>query len=368
MFEIVFLVAISIYFIQTVIFIIGARKTFNKLDKGELPSISVIVAARNEEDNILDCMTSLDKLVYPSDKIEIIIVNDRSDDRTGEIIEEFISDKSKFRSIHKVDQIAHLRGKTNAIANAIRISSGEVILTTDADCIVSPTWAITLASYYEDDVAMVCGYTDQFERNSFEAMQSLDFIYLLTVASGTMNLGKPLSCIGNNMSYRRSVYDEIGGYEAIPFSVTEDSKLLIAMHKLGKYKIIYPTDAGGLVTSKACPDYKTLYWQKKRWGVGGLDSDIAGYALLGSTFIAHLCILASTFLFSANVFYLIFFKFIMDYYFLKIIYDELKLKLRFKYFLAFELYFIIYVIILPVSLVLSKKVKWKGREYNNGVN
>lgn len=364
MFEIIFLFTLSIYFIQTIVFIIGARKRFDKIDEEDLPTISVIVAARNEESNILDCLSSLNNIIYPDEKIEIIVVNDKSTDNTGKMIDDFIEDKPKFRSLHAVRQIAHLRGKTNAIANAIKISTGEIILTTDADCIVSPNWAKTLASYYKTDVAMVCGYTDQFENNAFEAMQSLDFIYLLAVASGTMNLGKPLSCIGNNMSYRRSVYDEIGGYEAIPFSVTEDSKLLMAMHRLRKYKIIYPTDSGGLVTSKACPDFSTLYWQKKRWGVGGLDSDIVGYSVLGAAFISHICILLMPFIFSAEAFYLTIFKLITDYYFLKTVYDELKIKLRFKYFLAFELYFIIYVIYLPVSLIFSKRVKWKGREYN----
>jgi cellulose synthase/poly-beta-1,6-N-acetylglucosamine synthase-like glycosyltransferase len=364
MFEIIFIVATGFYFLQTIVFIIGATKRYSKINKADLLSISVILAARNEADNIIDCLTSLDNLVYPPGKIEIIIVDDNSTDSTGELIRNFIDGKSKFTYFHDVKQIGRLRGKTNAIANAIKISKGEIILTTDADCIVSPYWAETLASYYTPGVAMVCGYTNQFENSAFEAMQSIDFMYLLTVAAGTMNLGKPLSCIGNNMSYRRTVYDEIGGYEAIPFSVTEDSKLLMAFHNLGMYKIIYPVDAEGLVTSKACPDLQSLYWQKKRWGVGGLDSDISGFVVLASAFISHLCILLLPFMFSPGALYLAIFKFIVDYYFLKLVYAKYKLRLKFGYFAVFEIYFILYVIFLPVSLILSRKVKWKGREYN----
>ncbi|PKL87820.1 MAG: glycosyl transferase [Ignavibacteriae bacterium HGW-Ignavibacteriae-2] len=363
MYELIFLIALSLYFLQIIIFIIGAGKKYNKISEADLPSISIIVAARNEENNILECISSLDNLIYPSDKIEIIIVNDNSTDRTGEIIKKFASGKSKFKVLESTDKIGNLKGKANAIANAIKKSSGEVILTTDADCSVSPTWAKTLASHYRDDVAIVCGYTNQFDENIFEGMQSVDFIYLLTVAAGTMNLGKPLSCIGNNMSYRRSVYEEVGGYEAIPFSVTEDFKLLMTIHSLKKYKIIYPLEAEGLVTSKACSDFKSLYWQKKRWGVGGLDSDLIGYSVMASGFVAHICMLILPFLFSVNALYLTVFKIFTDYYFIKSVYKKLNLKLKFSHFAAFELYFILYVIWLPISVTFSRNVKWKGREY-----
>lgn len=363
MFEILFLAAVSIYFIQSVIFIIGINKKFKKIEDENLPNISVIVAARNEEDNIQTCMKSLDNLVYPEGRIEIIIVDDHSTDNTNQIVKEFISDKPKFKCVVPSKAIGSLKGKANAIANAIETAEGEVILTTDADCIVSPYWAKTLASYYQPDVAMVCGYTNQQENKPFKAMQSLDFIYLLGVAAGSMNLNKPLSCIGNNMSYRKSVYQEIGGYESLPFSVTEDFNLLMKIHSLKKYKIIYPLDAKGLVTSQACDSLKSLYWQKKRWGVGGLDSDFTGFSVMGSGFAAHVFMLLTPVFFSLQALYLFIFKVIIDYLFLLFLYKSLKFKLKIKNFISFEVYFLIYVILLPITLLFSRKVKWKGREY-----
>lgn len=363
MFEIIFLIAVGLYLIQSVIFIIGAKKKFQRVPYNKLPSISIIVAARNEENNILSCMESLNALVYPSHKIEIVIVNDHSTDATGKIIEDYIDDKPKFISLIPQSEIGSLRGKANAIANAVRVAKGDVILTTDADCIVHPNWAITIASYYQMDVAMVCGFTNQFERNSFEGMQSMDFIYLLTVAAGTMNLDKPLSCIGNNMSYRKSVYDEIGGYEAIPFSVTEDFKLLMAFHELKKYKIIYPMDADTLVTSKPCDNMKSLYWQKKRWGVGGLDSDLFGFGVMLTALVTHVCVLLTPFLFSLVWMYLIILKVLIDYFILNNVYRKLNLTYKVNRFLVFEIYFLLYVIILPVLVIFSKRIKWKGRQF-----
>lgn len=364
MFEIIFLIAVSLYFIQTVLFTMGASKTYPKLKDDELLTVSVIVAARDEEENIRDCLISLNNLNYPEGKVQIIIVDDKSTDRTGEIVDEFIKDKTKFLKVVTQRNIGELKGKTLAIASGIEKATGEIIMTTDADCVVSPDWAKTIVSYYtSDDVAIVDGMTNQHEYSAFSSMQSVDFIYLLTVASGSINMGKPLSCIGNNMSYRRSVYEEIGGYTALKFSVTEDFNLLMATHKLKKYKIIYPVDPGALVTSKPCLNYKSLYRQKKRWSIGGLESDFAGYFVMTTAFITHICMMLTPFLYSTSVFLLFAFKVFIDYFFLAPVYRKLNLKFKLKDFLIFEIYFILYVFIVPFVLVFDRKVEWKGRKY-----
>lgn len=364
MFEIIFLIILSIYFISIVIVIIGASKTFPKLDEKDLPSISIVVAARNEEENILDCMQSLNKLEYPENKIQIILVDDNSTDATGKIIDKFIADKPKFQKVLSSETRGKLKGKSLAIANAIEFVKNEIILTTDADCIVSSKWAKTIASYYIDDkVAIVNGMTNQFEVNNFNAIQSIDFIYLLSTASGTINIGKPMSCIGNNMSYRKSVYDEVGGYENLEFSVTEDFRLLIAINNLKKYKIIYPIDKDALVTSKACDTWKELYHQKKRWSVGGLDSEPSGAVIISIGYLTKLMMLLSIFFFSKAIITLVAFEIIIDYFFLFPVHQKLGLKLKLKHFLLFELYFMLYVIVMPIILIFSRKVYWKEREF-----
>ena len=363
MFELIFLIAMCGYFLQTIWFILGLQKKFPKKSITDLPYATIIVASRNEENNILVCMNALNNLEYPEGKLEIILVDDKSTDNTGEIISSFISDKPKFRKIVTKNEIGHLKGKTNAIANAIEQANGEIILTTDADCVVSPTWAKTLASYFEDDVAIVNGFTVQNAKTQFEGMQHLDFVFLLSVASGTINFDKPLSCIGNNMSFRKSAYDEVGGYENLPFSVTEDFNLLFAIHKLKKFKIIYPLDREGLVTTLPCSDFKTLYRQKKRWGVGGMKVPIRGFFIMSLGWIAHLAIIMMPFFFTSVALSLLFFKLVIDYLFLFFVLNELKLTSTLKYFFTFELYYILYVVLLPFAVLPSRKVKWKGREY-----
>jgi len=363
MFEIIFVIAIIGYFIQTFIFAVGLRKKFPKITENKLPTATVIVAARNEEANILRCLKSLDALVYPEDKLEIIIVDDRSTDATGKIIDEYIKDKKRFIKLVTTKEIGRLKGKTNALANAIKIANGEIILTTDADCEVAPTWAKAIASYFRKDVGMVNGYTDQSAENNFEGMQSLDFIYLLAVASGATNFNKPLSCIGNNMAYRKSAYTDVGGYENLPFSVTEDFNLMFAIFKLKKYKLISPLDIESLVTSAPCANIKSLVHQKKRWGVGGLKSPLRGYMVMASGFLAHVCMLLTPFMFSTHALSLAFLKILLDFLLLYPVLKTLGIQKKIKYLPVFELYFLVYVLALPLMLAFSKKVVWKGREY-----
>ena len=363
MFEIIFLIAVCGYFIQSVLFIIGIRKKFPQLSENELPEASIIVASRNEEENILRCLKSLDNLIYPEGKLEIILVDDKSTDTTGKLIDEFISGKSNFKKIVTKKEIGRLKGKTNALANGIEIAKGEIILTTDADCEVNPQWASNIASYYQKDVALVNGFTTQLAYDGFSGMQAIDFIYLLTAAAGTINFQKPVSCIGNNMSYRKSVYLEAGGYENLPFSVTEDFNLLQAIYKLKKYKIIFPLDKNSLITSIPCKNLRELYSQKKRWSVGGLDIPIRGYSIIVWGFLTNLCLLLTPLFFSPVWLYLLVFKITIDYLVLYPVHKALGIQKNLKYFFNFQVYYIIYVVLIPFAIAASRKVIWKEREY-----
>jgi cellulose synthase/poly-beta-1,6-N-acetylglucosamine synthase-like glycosyltransferase len=363
MYEIIFIVALSFYFIQTVIFLIGASKKFGKIKEEEFPTATVIVAARNEEDKIIDCLKALDEMEFPEGKLEIIIVNDNSTDSTGKIIDEFIADKSKFKTIIPAGKIANLKGKTNALAHALKIAKGEIILTTDADCTPPKLWAKTIVSYFQKDVAVVLGFTTQSGNTPFYVMQAMDFLYLQTVASGGANFKKPTSCIGNNMAYRKSAYEEVGGYESISFSITEDMKLMNSINELQKYKVIYPFDKDALMVSKPLNTYKEIFWQKKRWGVGGVDSKLYGYAIMASGYVAKICMLLLPFFYTATALYLTAFKIFIDYFFLQQIFRKQSLKFKIADFIAFEIYFIIYVLLLPIVVLPNRKVKWKGREF-----
>lgn len=363
MLEIIFLIIVSVYFIISVSLVIGAKKRFSVSGENELQSISIIVAARNEEKNIKACLESLNKIIYPDNKLKIIVVDDESTDGTSAIVKEFIAAKSKFRLVSLTQKEANLKGKVRAIAEGIKKAEGDIILTTDADCEVNPMWAKTIGSYYQDNVAIVNGYTTIFASNAFSGMQAIDFIYLLFVSAGTINLGKPVSCIGNNMSFRKEVYSETGGFENLPFSVTEDFLLLKSIHKLNKYEVIYPLDKNALVISKPSLTIKELLNQKKRWSVGGIDAPILGKLLMLWAFLTNSFVLLTPFFLSSVWLYLVLFKIATDFFVLVPIHQKLGLQKNLKYFPVFQIYFVIYTFVLPFIILFNKKVKWKDRTF-----
>lgn len=361
--ELIFLFITVGYFFQSVIFIIGARKKFPRISDDKLPTATIIVAARNEEEKILRTLKSLNKIEYPDGKLQILIVDDQSTDKTEKIIDDFIKDKPRFKKITTEAHHTKLIGKMRALAYAINKATGEIILTTDADCEVKPLWAKTICSFYEDDVAIVTGVTTQTAEKWFHGMQAIDFVYLLTAGAGTTNLNFPISCIGNNMSYRKSAYDEVGGYEKLPHSVTEDFTLMNAIYNLKKYKVIFPVEADSLVTSIPCRTLKSLISQKKRWGVGGLGVPFRGFVIMFWGFMANLLVLLTPFFFSSTWITLVVFKVAMDLFLLYPLHVKLGITKNLKYFFHFEIYYLIYVVLLPFIVLPNRKVVWKGREY-----
>jgi cellulose synthase/poly-beta-1,6-N-acetylglucosamine synthase-like glycosyltransferase len=220
-----------------------------------------------------------------------------------------------------------------------------------------------IASYYQNNIGVVNGFTSINVQNWISGMQAIDFIYLLFIAAGTINIGKPVSCIGNNMSFRKKAYKEIGGFENLPFSVTEDFLLLNAIHNLKKHKAIYPVDKDTLVISEPCVSIKELFNQKKRWAVGGIDAPVIGKLLMFWAFVTNIFILLTPVFFSPVWLYLVFFKIATDFFALVPIHQKLGLQKNLKYFPLFQIYFIIYTCILPLILIFSRKVIWKDRVY-----
>lgn len=354
---------ISLYILEYIIFLYGLIKA-TKLQKNDsfLPSVSIIVAARNEEKNILNCLKSLHNLNYPREKLDIIIVNDQSTDRTKEIVEDFIKDKHHFRLINSEISQTHLKGKVNAISQGIDISKGEILLFTDADCIVQPEWVKATVSYFTENVGIVGGYTFLKAENAFEGIQSLDWIYLFNIASSSATLGFPLTGIGNNLALRRTDYYNIGGYRNIKFSVTEDYALTQAILRKTKSKMAFPLNKKTLITSLPCKNFLELYRQKKRWGVGGLDMIPIGFAVFSIPFILNILILLQLLFFNINVLILpILLKILMDLLLLLFSTKKLGLLRYLKYFLIFEIYLFVYVTLLPIIVMASKEVVWKDR-------
>ena len=341
----------------------GIRHPRDQIVGHASPFVSVVIAARNEEKHLTSCLESLTQQTYSSDGYEIIVVNDKSTDGTERICREYAGRYANLTYVNAEEDTA-LPGKTNALDQGIQKARGEIILITDADCTVPPTWVEFTAKRYAPDTGIVGGVTLQSASTWFEGMQSLDWAFLLGLAAAGVARRNPLSTIGNNLSFRKRAYQDVGGYRKIPFSVTEDFMLFQSIVKTKKWNYLYPVDGRVLVVSQPCATFKELLRQKHRWGKGGLDMKLSGmmimvvgfatHALLlttlimGSVFVAASCLLA---------------KIAVDYFFLEAILKRLERTDLLKYIYLFEVYFILYVLLLPFIVFFGGKVIWKGRAY-----
>ncbi len=249
----------------------------------QLPRVSVVVPARNEQDNIGSCIESLLACDYPMHLLEIIVVNDRSSDATGAIIDDLARAHACIRAIHRTeaDAVANLRGKPGALQAGIDHAGGEILVLTDADCRVQNGWIRTMVGPFIDaDVGMVCSFTTVRRGNLFALIQDIEWLYTSGMAQSANNNGQPLGCFGNNMALRASTFHQIGGYSAITFSVTEDLALLQAMGRVGA-RVAFICEPDSRIETEPCTSLGEYLRQKQRWVQGGL-----GLGWRGITFAA----------------------------------------------------------------------------------
>lgn len=341
-----------------------AKKTrIHSTARSGQPLVSVIVAAKDEESNIRTCLESLTKLNYPKQKLEVIIANDQSTDNTPAIIEEFCS---KFAFIKRIDVMVNeeLRGKPNALSQGIDKASGEIIFLTDADCEVPHEWIEETLKYFDEKTGIVGGITHISPVNTiFSGIQALDWDFLLILAPGAATVGKPTGCLGNNLAFRKQAYESIGGYRRIKFSVTEDYALYKSIANSRKWNFKYPIDRMTLVHTRPVKTLKELLSQRKRWATGGRDTGIFGIATMIPGFLLHWLIILSP-LFSFTYFVCMFVtKMAVDLLFLFPVLKYYGKISHLKFIFFFEIYYILYVALLPFLVFMGGGVKWKGRKY-----
>lgn len=290
---------VFLYGLQVVFFYLGTHRLSYPRVRWQ-PHIAILVALRDEEATVAACIESLLALEYPQEKIEIWLINDRSRDATPRIIEAFAEESPRIRTLHLSHQIPGLSGKANAIAQGMERCNGEIILVTDGDCRVPKSWAKTHVSYYQQDVGMVGGFTLLDEKEDatpfFGKIQSLDWAYLLSVGTGAMGFGLPLSILGNNFSFRKTAYEQVGGYRGMGFTIIEDFALMKFFLKQTRWNVRYPIDRDMLVVSHPMPDFRRFYQQRKRWSAGGKEVGVYGKFLMLISYLAHIVLPLSCFL------------------------------------------------------------------------
>lgn len=228
------------------------------------PSVAVIVPARNEAENIKTCIESILAQNYPKDKLELIVVDDHSDDATFEIAQKSGANSPQFQLL-KLDSSPGFAYKKAAVAQGIAKANADIILATDADCKMGKDWVATMASNFDAQTGMVSGPVALESKIIFGQMQALEFMGLIAVGAAAIARKKPTMCNGANLAYRKDVFHEVGGFEGIDHIASGDDELL--MHKIAatKWKIKFAKHPDAIVSTAAQESWQAFKQQRMRW-------------------------------------------------------------------------------------------------------
>jgi glycosyltransferase involved in cell wall biosynthesis len=203
-------------------------KDFSPAADSDCPRVSLLFAARDEEEKLPAALATLATLDYP--QLEIIAVDDRSKDATGRILDEFAAKDSRFHAVHVGELPAGWLGKPHALQKAYETSTGEWLLFTDADVQFKPDSlrrAMALAQQRKLDHLTLLG---DVEMHGFWETTLLTFFGLaMHIASDPYRVSNPNSRayigVGAFQLLKRGTYEAIGTHRRLAMEVIDDMKL-----------------------------------------------------------------------------------------------------------------------------------------------
>lgn len=253
--------------------------------------ISVIIAARNEQENIARLLESIKVQTYPSDLLEVIVVDDHSDDDTAVIASGFSGVKLIKLQFENINSY-----KKKAIETGIAAASGDMIVVTDADCIVHPGWLKTIAAFKKktNAVFIAAPVVIQNDSSLLQTFQSLDFMVLQGITAASVQKRIHNMCNGANLAYERKVFFEVNGFEGIDQIASGDDMLL--MQKIASRfpgKIAYLLSKEAIVTTQSTKTWKEFFNQRIRWASKATNyNDIRIFSVLFLVYFFNCALLA----------------------------------------------------------------------------
>ncbi len=338
------------------------------------PFVTLLVAARNEEENIRDLLVSIDALTYPKDRLQVLIGNDASADATAEVIQSFIQDKPWFEYFLISDNreeagysgMEKLKGKARVLAMLSHHAKGEFFFYTDADVELPSGWIERMLHSFGPSetaggkpVGVVVGITIVKPESVFAACQALEWLLAIYLMKLFCDLKIATTGMGNNMAVRSDAYRSVGGYEKIGFSIVEDFALYKAVIDDG-YPFVQAFEPGVIAVTKPPRKY---FEQRKRWFRGGMES--------GSFLIVPIMIqaLALPFLFVVSFFSVwlaagIFIGvFVINMISGVNVLKRLKQERLIPYLPVYTVYMFVFWFLQLLNYLLPTRLVWKGRAY-----
>ena len=328
--------------------------------------VSLVIAVRNESENILNLVHDIEKQDFPDQKIEVIIVNDHSDDDTQERVSDYINQTDLQIKLLK---LADEEGKKAALHMGIQNASNNIILTTDGDCRVGKDWISSMVSYFnEEKTQLVSGPVRIYPQSTFfSRLQASEFATLISSGAATIAYGWPTMANGANLAFRKSTYNEV----AERYEQTASGDDVFLLHKIRqKYPggISFCKDKLAIVDTPASTSLSSFFQQRKRWAAKWGEYRHWPTKLLAiAIFLINLSALLlpvfaglnqMSWVLAANLFVV---KFVFEFWFIKTVQRFFKADFRFYEFVILALIYPFYVVFTAVSGLFGK-YEWKGRK------
>ena len=347
---------------------LSIKQSFGLIKTAYQTKVTVLIAARNEEAGIHKTIEDVLAQQYPKELLEIIIADDHSTDRTAEIISSYADRGVKLLQL-KDQQLNSYKKK--AISEAIKLSSGDLMVATDADCRMGVHWLQSIVNRFEtSDVLMLSSPVAFFEeRNLFERMQTLEFSAFIGLGAATIGNKKASTCNGANLAYKKSVFNEVGGFTGIDDLASGDDELL-----LQKISAKYPGRIGflkqreAIVYTYAKPTWEEFKQQRRRWASKSVKyKDKAIVALAVGFWLFNATILVNLAFGIFNLYYLkiaalqLLAKVLAESIFLMLIavfFKRMKLLLLLPIGSLLHVFYVVYI-----GIIGNKSTyEWKGRK------
>ncbi len=320
LFFLLLIILSSGYFLIMAIVITGLLRRKSVLPESKNPTtrVTVIIAARNEEKRITGCLNGLRNQDYPTTLLEIIMVDDVSEDGTREVINAFIRNNPGLQMRCLIKEGAP--SKKAALAIAMMSATGDLIITSDADSIPAPHWVSSIVDCYESaHPAMIIGpVTFADEKQLFTGIQSLEFMGLIGATAGSALAGIPLMCNGANLAYEKKAFEAVSGFSGNEkYASGDDQFLMMKIRKhFGRKSVRFLFDKSAIVKTPAAATFRAFWHQRLRWvskSKGYTDKKVLLVAVM--TYLANLIILTGFFIPGISMTALILFgiKMIMDF-------------------------------------------------------
>ncbi|MEN5056675.1 glycosyltransferase family 2 protein [Sphingobacterium kitahiroshimense] len=332
--------------------------------------ISIIIAARNEENGIARTIDAVLNQKFPPEQFELIVIDDHSTDRTSDVVLSYAHRGVQLIQLNESNKLNSY--KKLAIAKAIDLCTGEIIVTTDADCRMGENWLMTIISYFEtQDLYLLSSpvvYSE--EKSFFERLQTLEFLYLIGLGAAGIGNKNPTTCNGANLAYRKDIFYEMGGFAGIDELASGDDELFL--HKVAaKYphKIGFCKSTDAVVYTDAKPTIRSFISQRKRWASKSTKYKNKAIVLLGITiwlfnFCMLTCLIVGLFYHYSYLFtflVVLIAKIIVEYLFIQPLTQFSKREELMRYLPILSSLHIIYLVYIGILGNIGK-YDWKGRQ------